>query len=241
MNRKRDFTLIELLVVIAVIAILAAMLLPALSIARDRSKALSCISNMKQFGLSSASYSVDFSDYISPYVPDSTTNISNTAGFINCWITLLHPYLNGKPWDGGGPNTSKTLFCPGDLAHIGTYATAAGSNSQISNYACNDRMGYSAYYKSTDANNLYNYSAKKITRCTRPALVVQIMDRNVTCGGSMPAPYFEQLQNSPTWSMRHFKADSMIFLDGHAEAQVIYRINARDFNTGFLLQNAAFK
>jgi len=65
-QRRQGFTLIELLVVIAIIAILAAILFPVFAQAREKARAISCLSNLKQIGTASMMYVQDYDETIVP-------------------------------------------------------------------------------------------------------------------------------------------------------------------------------
>lgn len=101
MQKPRAFTLIELLVVIAVIAILAALILPALSHAKESARSATCLNNLHQIGIACMTYSADnrrlpsFLAWLYPETP-LTTDLRKGE---------LYPYLN-----------SKTVYlCPNDV------------------------------------------------------------------------------------------------------------------------------
>jgi len=94
---KQHFTLIELLVVISIIAILAAMLLPSLSKARDTSKKAPCAANLKQLSTASLMYNDDYK-FLPPGAPDKGMVMNGDNGKGNC--RRWYAYSESSYWDG---------------------------------------------------------------------------------------------------------------------------------------------
>ncbi|MBU0477421.1 prepilin-type N-terminal cleavage/methylation domain-containing protein [bacterium] len=116
------FTLLELLVVIAVIGLLASMLLPALSKAREMARRAKCISNLRQVHQMLIMYASDWDDYV-PMAWSGAT-----------WYRCLEPY--GVKVD--LKNVPSLLFCQSnkDLGAFGTYNVNYAYNAYLGNADC---------------------------------------------------------------------------------------------------------
>lgn len=87
---RSKFTLIELLIVVAIIAILAALLLPALNKARDKACSTHCVNNLKQFGTVSSLYLADYSGYLPGNYSYNSGDYVRTR---DCWYLVYCPYF----------------------------------------------------------------------------------------------------------------------------------------------------
>ena len=209
MNRltpnKESFTLIELLVVIAIIAILAAMLLPALSKAREKARTASCTSNLKQLGLSMDFYANDNEDYFpleGMKVPISDT-LTSGAWYYKLWLYSQ----DTKVFKCG--SATKTVR----LNSIGSdMAKEKMTNGEIS-YFCIANI--------TGLNNNASYPPHRRLQCTEPTSTVLLMDNWVN--DNLAGPVITTKNEVSTgitaaqadMVYRHGGSTNILFVDGH--------------------------
>lgn len=220
----RRFTLVELLVVISVIAILASMLLPALSKARDTAKASQCTTRLRDFGLWSEMYRDDFDGF---YLPNSVSEGAYALNFVNG----VAPYLGSLANTSAAVGPAKNYFlCPSSgyvpktsPSSTEIYANWANISTgwRICNYMINAYFGYGNL---NDPNQAKTWGQKRHTGSINPS--VQLYHAEIK-SASPQVGYYKRLDNV-IHPHRGGYSTQMSFVDGHVEARPYPIIAALD-------------
>jgi prepilin-type N-terminal cleavage/methylation domain-containing protein/prepilin-type processing-associated H-X9-DG protein len=212
---RRGFSLVELLVVIGIIALLIAILLPAMSHAREQSKQLVCLSNLRQMVIAANAYASTYGGYYPiAYYFDG----SGTTTYSYCWdLTTIAPgnlppqVVPGLLWDGPAPE--KIQQCP--------------SFDGASNWDVDPYTGYN-YNTSFIGHGQYEaiVAPAKATQIHHTSTVAIFGDGQYAAGADkfMRAPFPNPGDDtfygrwSGTQGFRHLNKTNVAFCDGHAES-----------------------
>jgi len=199
-GRTRGFTLIELLVVIAIIAILAAILFPVFAQAREKARAISCVSNLKNAGTAVLMYIQDYDENMPFY--ETAPPPGATAAQRNFWFVQINPYLKAN----------KIYSCP-SLAVGGTSFEVMPN--RVAGYGVNYQHVFPNYTDATVSYAAFN----------TPAGVLMMADsafKDPTLGNTgYPVLYCpariaaSPLPTDNAIARRHFDGANVAFLDGH--------------------------
>lgn len=217
----RPFTLIELLVVIAIIAILASMLLPALSRARENAKSISCLNQLKQSGQACIFYAQDYDGVFLSRGRNSTGTGANPYSV----FLIANGYLPGHKvtQNGSSATIAEILYCPSVSLRIPSSKTAGQLKWNtygipMYNYNCPKELG--AFVHNQDNWIFYVFNKMK-----KPAGTILMADSgyDTTKGESagMQSADIHLRYSSPDGKcimLRHGGRANSVYFDGHASA-----------------------